>query len=49
MSKRLVALIIFKEGQAWAVRSLRKLAARARAFLGLPAEQPPKPEDRGSP
>jgi hypothetical protein len=43
----LVALIIFKETQAWAVRSVGKLAARARAFLGLSPEQPPKPKDEG--
>lgn len=42
-----VALVIFKEAQAFAARSVRKLVSRARAFLDLPPEQPPKPKHKG--
>jgi hypothetical protein len=45
MSKRLVALIIFKETQAWALRSVGKLAARVRAFLECSPAEPAKPKD----
>jgi hypothetical protein len=45
MSKRLVALIIFKEIQAWAVRSVRKLVARGQGFVGLAPEPPSKPKE----
>jgi hypothetical protein len=44
-----VALVIFKEAQAFAARSVRKRVSRARDFLGLPfdSEQPMKRKDKG--
>jgi hypothetical protein len=45
MSKRFVALIIFKEGQAWAARALRKLVSGVRAFLECSPVEPRKPKD----
>jgi len=41
-----IALVIFKEAQAFAARSMRKLVSRARAFLDLPSEQPQKHVDK---
>jgi hypothetical protein len=43
----LVGLVAFKESQAWAVRSARKLVARGQDFVGLAPEPPPKPKDGG--
>ncbi len=45
MSKRLLALIIFKETQAWASRSVRKLAARVRDLIVREPAERPRPKD----
>jgi CHC2 zinc finger len=45
----LVGLVIFKEGQARALRAVRKVGERVRKRLGLPKEAPAKGErDRRS-
>ncbi len=45
MSKRLVALIIFKETQAWAARCVRNLVSRVQSFLECSPVDPAKPKD----
>jgi hypothetical protein len=37
-----IALVIFKEAQAFVARSVRRLVSRTRAFLELATEQPSK-------
>jgi hypothetical protein len=48
MSRRFVALVIFKEAQAYAARCARTLVAKARAFLECAPPDAATPKARDS-